>query len=408
MKIKFKITKSLILNFCKFFILNFLLFISISFALTSVDDNYQDNFAKILTQEAVSSPNGFSVMETNMKIKGNSDYFIYEDNELQNFQMRNQLYDGIKNYVFPGYIPRYNGCAFKINNLECTALVTESKFQPNNFYFSLSNSFDDETFQIPRTIARNEILIIDQLAEKLLPILGCNDFSELINKNLTIKTTSFGANYENSYKIISILNTNSNLGKSLVDFFGDNIIFCSDYNQFQFEGRLYCFASSDLNENTDTIKFITNKYKTTKTTSRSLESGYIAEYYFYHYDNGYKISENNEDYQKILNFYMNTSSLIVSLVGIVLTLVNLIFTIISISKTKKSNEFSSRVKFIFLLWAASCFAMVLFSFINLFSPTTQLLIGVRMINSSFISASIILSFVFLVIMQTTCAIIGKK
>lgn len=349
------------------------------------DKQCENEIASLIKTNAMANEYGYSLNSIEMKRTGNSDYWIYSSNELQNFQMRNQQFHDTRSYVFCAYKPTGGLSPFTYDNINCTSILFESKFEDNNFYFDLPLLYG----KLPRYVDKNSIFITDTFAKRISNISNEN-LSSLIDKTLIGKSICSNGTSDQLFKIIGIFNTNNNLGKFLKAAFGDNIIFVSEYNSYQMNGSLYFCGSNSALENELMVNFVYNKYKSTKNASRDLAVGYDAFYNFYDFnskDNSFVLSSSNDKMNSILNKYENQAVLF-SLLGVLLFVASSALIIASSCKQIKRNAVFSKTLFILIVWIASCFSLFLNSILYAYAPLMSLVSG-----QSFSTHSVVISSV---------------
>lgn len=370
------------------------------------DNQYENEISNLIEKNAKINKYGYSLNSLEMERTGNSDYWIYSDNDLQNFQMRNQDFDGTRSYVFCAYQPSNGMSSFKYNGLDCTSILFESKFEENNFYFDLPLMYG----KLVRNTDKNSIFITDTFAKKIL-----NDkekcVSSLVNKILTGESVCASGTSAQSFKIAGIFDTNNQLGKFLTTAFGDNVLFLSDYNSFQMEGALYFCGSNNTSENKLMVNFIYDKYKSVNNAARDLAFGYNVTYKFYDFDsnsNLFVLQNSNSRMDSILKSYQNLPILF-SLMGILLFVANSVLTIVSTNEQIKTNFPINKTSFTFTVWFSSCIAILLNSIIYAYAPLMSLISGQDFSSRSTITSSVLfLTWIGTVLVLTLLLLTKRK
>lgn len=349
---------------------------------------------EVLTKNANNNKFNYTINCVKMVPKGNSDQYIFVDNELQEFQMRNQHYNGEKNFIFAGYTPDNAYSPFlieksSIESYNCSALLFESKYVEGTNYFDLPIV----TGKIARNTDPNTIFILDSLARKI-----CDEkIEDVIGKSINSKIVTPSGTTERTYVIGAVLDSNNNFGALLINFFGDNLVFVSNYNSYQISGACYFCGSRSKEENSSLFKFIFTKYKSISNSNRHLEGGYSAEFSFFDYDentNKFILDATNRHINKIIEFEESVISSIFGIVGIVIVIVSILLFILSfIWNRKKLLPFGFLTKF-FSLWIFACLALIIISVFYTFVPLPSIFIKEIIFSKSMlVSSFVILSWV---------------
>lgn len=370
---------------------SFIFLYSSSMIAVPFDNQVRDEITETITKNANESIYNLSVNSIELNPKGNSDYWIYTDTNLQNFQMRNQQYEGTRSYIFAAYKPYAGRSPFKYNNHDCSVILFESKFQENNFYFDLPLLYGS----LPRTIDKNTIYITDIFATA---IKGSNSFESLIGTKLT--GDCFGQGHsEVSYSIGGIFNTNNNLGKVLLKTFGENLIFLPEYTIYQMNGSLYFIGSTNKTENKSISAFITNNYKASSSAARELEIGYSIKYNFYEYNavsDSYELGAKNTSTNNIIEKYNNISSFI-GILGVILYVSSFVLIITTALKNKNKVNCEGKGVALFTYWIITCVSLIINSILYAFCPLMSIIAKTTFIAKSTVSSTVIfLSWIFLV------------
>lgn len=362
------------------------------------DKQINSEIADFLTKQAEFSTYGNSFLSISMKSIGNSDYYIYSDSNLQNFQMRNQQYQNTRSYLFSAYKPYKNYCAFKYHDLECTAIQFESKFQKNDFYFKvnlLCGSFE-------RFTDKNTIYISDTIAKK---ISNQNNIDSLVNLKINGSTITANAKSDQIFTIGGIIDTSDGIGASLRLFFGEDLIFISDFHSFQMNGACYLCGSTDIKENESIVNYAINTYKSSNNVSRYLQSGYSREMTFYEWNktqSNYSISSENTR----LNLFIvkiESSSFLLFFFGIVFIISSLILTFMYVSTLIQDNESCNKFLISSFNWFSSLTSIfivsILFHYYPISSFVTKIIPNTRSkITSTVLFLTWIISSICLIIM----------
>lgn len=362
----------------------------ISMAIVPLDKQCQTEILNSINNDAKQSKFGLSLNSISITPIGNSDYWIYSDNELEDFQMRNQLNDETRDYVFCAYEPNNNSVPFSYKNINCTTILFESKFEKDNFYFNLPLLCGE----FPRYYYKNDIFITDNLASKILD--QGQTYQSLINETISSVSVSPRGEDTYSYTIKGILNTNNNLGNFLNAAFGEDIVFLPEYNIFQMKGSLYFCGSTNLDENNEVVDFVYNKYKAKNNNARDLATGYKIEYKFYDYfedTSSFKASERDERLNSIINGY-NNNSLAVCLFGTIISISLLTYQIISTYLFLKTANLSKTTK-LTIVWIIQSFSLLCISVLFKYAPIISILAKTKFLTFSKItSGALFLSWIF--------------
>lgn len=407
-KLFFKNFSMLIKNNYLFFIgiiiSSFIFLFSSSMVAMPFDKQIKNEITELITQNAEKSPYKLSLNSLELTPVGNSDYWIYTSNQLQDFQMRNQQYTGTRSYVFAGYQPQNNKVPFRYNNNDCTALLFESKFQQDNFYFNLPLL----SGSLPRFTDKNTIYITDSFANK---IKGDDSYQSLIGKTLDGQSISTMSASRMSYKIAGIFGTNNNLGMFLQNVFGDNIIFIPEYNSFQMNGSLYFVGSTEKEENKFVSEFITTNYKSSSNASRNLETGYSIQYKFFDFNentNSFELGKANESMKNIINAY-NNQSIIFGLLGGVLYIASFLLIVITALQEKNKINTQGKGVALFTYWILTCLSIILNSILYTFCPLISVITKTTLLTrSTTVSTIMFLSWILLAAVLSIIPFIKRK
>jgi hypothetical protein len=364
-----------------------------SMAVVPFDDQDVVEVTELLTKKAENSDFGLALSSVSMKWRGNSDFYIYSNNDLQNFQMRNQNFDEEKSYIFAGYVPYESFVPFRFhneidqNNYDCPMILFESKYTGRDFYFDLpllAGSF-------PRYMAQNTVVILDDLADDLLSS-GTEDYSTLIGKSLLGNCVSTTGSIPQTYNIGAIVDSSGSLGQFLKAVFGTNIIFSPEYSAIQMNGSVFFCASKNRVENSKMIDFVFEKYRTSTGTSRALEIGYKAEYSFFDFDQGtYSFVKGTDDanINTIIDFYFGSRPVLLCIVGCVMILASVVVAWLLIWKNYLvllSGTIGSRLA---TIWTCSSLALLLVSLAYRFFPIVPKLLTVSFLTVSTTASTVI-------------------
>lgn len=369
---------------------NFIFIYSSSLIAIPFDGQIENEVTEVITKNAEESEFELSLNSVELSPTGNSDFYIYSSNALQDFQMLNQQYNDIRSYAFAAYKPEGGRVSFKYEGLDCTSILFESKFQDNKFYFDLPLLFGS----IRRFTDKNSIYLIDTFAEK---IKGTSNVENLIKRKITGQTINCEAS-DVTYTIEGIFDTNNKLGRFLKNVFGENIIFVPEYTSFQMKGALYFVGSTNKVENTKLVDFIYNNYKKSSGSSRGLAIGYSITNKFYDYNPNtetHELGMTNTNLNKIIDGY-NSNSTIIGILGIMLFTGSLILTLLSCIKSRDKLSSYGKGVYLFSLWSISCFSLLINSIIYSFLPLMSLIAGTSFLTkSTFVSTVIFLSWIFI-------------
>lgn len=395
------------------FVIILLFFSCTSIVATIGDNKYSSEIAYSITAEAENSKYKYGVNTIQMKQQGNSDYFIYSDNDLQNFQMRNQQETNEKSYIFAAYSPygSYSAFSFKDVNtnklVKCTTILYESKYTGSSFYFDLpllAGAFN-------RNITKDTLVISKKVASKMLE--PSKSYADLIGTNINGYVEASYATSVSPYKIGAIIDTNNNLGEFLESIFGENIVFSCEYNSYRMDGKIYfCPSSQNLQENKMISDFVLNKYVETNTIARDLQVGYKPEFTFCSYDeqsNSYLKSEKNESLNNYINFYTNKQNTILLIVFIAIDIILIIMNVILILKNKDYLIKQGIGVSVFGFWFITIISILLNSLLFKFNIFTRLLIHVKpSVHSNVVSTVLFLSWIFMALVDTILIGVAKK
>jgi len=375
---------------------------------SAFDDSNVNEITERITETAASSDYGYSVNTVNMEIVGNSDYFIYSNNNLQEFQMRNQQFDGDANFVFASYVPNNGKSAFKTilpstEELDMSVLLFESKYNGTSFYFDLP--LIAGAFQ--RYTEKTRIVITDKFAEKLVE--GSSDYSSLINTEVDAKYVATNISSETTYIISAIVGTSTKFGQLLCKIFGDNFLFMPEYNSFQMNGTLYFIGSTDKNENNELTRYVLNNYKRTNGVARDLSFGYNANYKFYEYskDGELILDKNNTDLNIIIEYYSSITPIIYCIMGVFVFIVSIVLFTKTFIDDKHNNINNSGIK-LATLWILSSISLFLVSFIYKNMPMITIIKNVKLTTYSHITSSIIVMVWVVFVFYSSLLILFKK
>lgn len=380
-------------------------------AVTLPFDNYcVTEITERITKNANNSAFGYSVNSVQMKARGSSDYYLYNDNELQTFQTRNQKFEGIRDYIFAAYVPYGGYVPFSTKNYDessssqCSVISLESKFDGDSFYFDLPLL----SGEIKRTIEKTEIVLLDTVAEKLTIN---RDFDSLIGKTITGKSITAGGLNEQQFKIVAVLDSNNNLGKTILSCFGSNIVFMSEYSSFQMEGYCYYFASTNKDENKTLVNFVYSKYKSTYNASRYLEVGYSAKHSFYEFDinQSLYLGECNESLNNAIDFYSGIVPTIFSIIGVVFVILTVFM--VGMLFVWNRNKLSSHSKgvLIFASFVIVSFSLLISSLLYKYLPIVTIIGHQKMITQSPVTSSVVfLGWLALTLFVTVLSLKNNK
>ena len=378
------------LFFIGIIISSFIFVYSSSTLVSPIDKQVKNEIAEVLTRNAKKSPYYLSLNSLEITPIGNSDYWVYTSNQLQDFQMMNQQYDGTRSYVFAGYMPQNNRYPFRYNNIDCSVLLFESKFQQDNFYFNLPLIAGS----IPRVSDIHSIYITDSFANK---IIGSDTYQSLIGKKLDGDSLNI-SHSSISYKISGIFDTNNTLGGFLTKAFGEDIIFAPEYNLFQMNGALYFIGSTEKAENESVANFITTNYKSSSGASRNLSTGYALKFKFYDFNsntNLFELNETNESMNRIISSY-NNQSLFFGLLGGILYFSSLALIVVTAIKEKNKINAQGRGVALFTYWIFTCVSIILNSILYTLCPFMSLISKTTFLTKSpTVSTIMFLSWVLL-------------
>jgi hypothetical protein len=322
---------------------------------TPYDGQIKNEVTYLITNNATESEHGLSLNSLEINQFGNSDYWIYSDNKLQNFQMRNIQRADIRSYIFAAYKPNKGHAAFKYNGFETTAILFESKFTQNAFYFDLPLL----SGTLARYTEKNSIYITDSFADKILQ--DNESYDSLINSTLSGETVGANGKSNQIYKVMGVFDTNNNLGKFLNISFGSNLIFIPEYHSFQMNGALYFCGSTNTNENKLMVDFVFDNYKPLKSYSGNLQIGYYLDYKFYDFDkanDSFVLGHSDTSLNSIIYAYTSKSSTLF-LVGILLFISNLFILITATYRNRFKIVAHGKITYIFTIWIVSCFSLIL-------------------------------------------------
>lgn len=369
------------------------------------DNQVKNEITNIITKNAQINPTNYSFNSLEISQSGNSDYWIYSDNNLQNFQMRNQQFDGIRSYIFAAYKPTNGHVAFKYKDYDTTTILFESKFEANNFYFDLPLIYGS----LPRYIEKNSIYITDTFAQKIIE--NNETFEDLINKS--ISGTSIGASGKSNqmFNIRGVFDTKNNLGTLLVKNFGENIVFIPEYNTFQMKGALYFIGSTNYTENKVMVDFIFDNYKTVQGYSRNLATGYSLKFSFYDYNentNRFVLDKSNEIIGVIIETYSEQGT-IYFVMGSILFLSNLVILIVATVKNQKKITLNGKVLYLLIIWIVSSVALLLVSIANTYFPIMSIISNQLFTTHSGVTSAILfLSWLGSLVILTAIPLLKKS
>lgn len=394
------------------FISQILCFVSTCVGVGIIDNAYINEISTRVLLNAEKSEYGFSYNFVHMKERGNSDFFIYSNNNLQNFQMKNQQNKNPKNYTFVSYSPYNSYSPVQIDaadksKINCTTILYESKYDGTNFYFDLpllSGSF-------ARHVTKNTIVITDKIANKILS--NNENYNSLIGKSIPSKSIQpYGSSTED-LKIEAIVASDQNeLGHFLTNVFGDNIIFTTEYNSYKMSGQCNFIINKKSNENKDVVNFMFDNYKSSNSNANNLEIGYTAEYNFYEWNDSNKQYESgiqNDEINKILEFNNNSSSIIIATLALVLALITLISQLIIILKSKKMLYYVGFSQSILYIWSLLCISMLISSILFKYNAIMNLTFKVKFISYSETTTSILfILWLLLALLSIICLAPSQK
>lgn len=367
------------------FISQILCFASACVGVGIVDNAYVDEISTRILINAEKSEHGFSYNFVHMKERGNSDFFIYSNNNLQNFQMRNQQNNNPKNYTFISYSPYSSYTPVQVeaadkSKINCTTLLYKSKYDGTNFYFDLpllSGAF-------ARHVTKNTVVLLDKVADKILS--NGENYDSLIGKSIPSKSIQPNGSSLEDLKIEAIVASDQNeLGRFITNVFGDNIVFTTEYNSYKMNGQCNFVINKKTNENKDVVNFMFDNYKSSNSSASNLEIGYTAEYNFYEWNNStkkYEAGIQNTEINKILEFNNSSTSMIIAILALILALITLTAQLLIIAKSKKmlySVGFSQSILFV---WCLFCISMLVNSVLFKYNFIMNLIFKVKFISYS--------------------------
>lgn len=407
--------KQIFKNFGMLFRKNTIFFIG-QFVLTSLflfgsilaavpfDGQIVNEVTNSITESAKKSKIGLSLSSLQIKPRGNSDYWMYSSNTLQDFQMRNQTNDGYKSYVFAAYEPYESYSPFDFNNESSSVLLFESKFRNDNFYFDLPLLAG----HLPRNVPKTTIFLIDLFADKLIGSDG--SYENLIGETIVTSSKTFDSVEKSSYIIGGIFSTKCPLGELIVSKFGSNVVFATEYIQFKFNASLFFIGSESESENKDLVNFVFENYKSSKSSSGGLETGYSITYNFYDFDNNnnnFYLSETNNRLNKIITAYQ-TMPLLYMVLGLFLIISCSVTNFISIKKNS-SILISGRGYAIISFWLTSAVSFLIVSILNKFVPIMSLTAkAIFYTTSPIISSVAFIAWIVISILLTIAPIIKNR
>lgn len=423
MKNAIRFIKKIISNFLQFFkkpsfiipeLLVTVLLLSFSAIISTIqDNNFSSEVAEVITEEANKSKFKYSLNSIQMIQQGNSDYFIYSDNDLQNFQMRNQQETKEKSYIFAAYTPYGNYSSFSFKEVEtnklvrCTTILYESKYNGTSYYFDLPLLAGSFT----RNTTKETLIITDTVAKKM--IKEPSTYLDLIGQSISGYVEASYASVEQTYKIGAIVDTNNNLGAFLLSAFGENIVFSCEYNSFRMDGKVYfCPSAYNKDENRMIAKFVLNKYIETNSNARDLQIGYKPDYNFLTYDEGandYIPSLKSESLKTYITFYSNKQNTILSIICIIAELILLTIKIYIFIKNKEFITGCGLGNAIFGFWFLTTIGILINSLLfkwNIFALITIHVIPTT--HAHTVSTTLFLSWIFLALINTVFAALIKN
>jgi len=362
--------------------------------------------SSLVTKMASKNKFGYSINSVLMKPRGNSDYFIFVDNDIQEYQMRNQHYDKVKNYLFIGYTPDSAYSPFLIEDsssskTNCSALMFESKYIDSSFYFDLPILAG----HISRNTKSSTVFVLDSLASKI-----CDTSPEdIIGKTINSKTITASGTFEREFEIGAVLDSNNLLGSLLRTYFGDFIVFVPNYNSFQLDGACYFITSKDKNENDNLFDFIFKKYKSTSTSNRYLEGGFSANYSFFEFDetqNKFVLGKTNDHINKIIAFEESALSTVFTIIGIIMVIVCLFLMSLAFVWNKKAVADSSATTRLFSTWLIISLSLLIVCLFYTFLPLPTVFIQEIISAKSMVESSVI--FVCWIIQAIMMAFLSLK
>lgn len=387
------------------FVIILLFFSCTTIVATIADNKYSSEIAYSITAEAENSKYKYGVNTIQMKQQGNSDYFIYSNNDLQNFQMRNQQETNEKSYIFAAYSPygSYSAFSFKDVNtgklVKCTTILNESKYTGSSFYFDLpllAGAFN-------RNITKDTLIVSQKIADKMLE--PSKNYTDLIGTNINGYVEASYATTISPYKIGAVVDTDNNLGQFLESIFGENIVFTCEYNSYRMDGKIYfCPSSQNLQENKMISDFVLNKYVETNSNSRDLQIGYKPEFTFCRYDeqtNSYIKSAKNDSLNKYINFYTNKQNSVLLIVFVAIDVILLAMNIMLVLKNKDYLLKQGIGISVFGFWFIAIISILINSILFKFNIFSQILIHVKpSTNSNVVSTVLFLSWMFIALIDT--------
>lgn len=374
---------------------SFICLYGISLAALPFDNQCKNEILYSINDDVDGSAFGYSLNSVSMKQTGNSDYWIYSDNDLQDFQMRNQQFSDARNYVFCAYVPNNNHVAFRYNDINCTPILYESKFQQDNFYFDLPLLAGS----LPRYHCKNYVYLADSFAIKILQ--NNETFSSIINKEIFVSSICANGSANESFIIKGVFDTDNKLGWFLSAAFGENFVFVPEYNIYQMKGSVFFCGSENKEENETLVDFIINKFQTKKSSSKNLATGYEVEYSFFDYNNetnNYTLGNRNEKLNTIISHYRQYEMLfcVVGLLSVAAFLIIYVLQIFKWSKTTNQKRFYC----LFVLWAINCISLLLVSLLYRFAPIISVITKVSFFTFSPITSSaLIISWIMLIMVS---------
>ena len=350
-----------------------------------IDGQVKNEVTNSITQAASENEIGLSLNSLEIKPRGNSDYWMYSSNLLQDFQMNNQTDRDYKSYAFAAYEPNEYYSPFRYQNIDCNVLLFESKYKQSSFYFDLPLLAGS----LPRVASQNTIYLTDAFATKILA--EGQTFSDLIEQEIEASSITAIASDPRIYKIGGIFGTDCAFGKLINSWFGDNTIFAGEYNQYQLNGKLYFCGTIDKDENKSLVEFVFDNYKPLHGSSGKLETGYYLIYRFYTFNiqkSEFELNSTNDRLNKIIDAYQ-TLPMIFMAIGLVIVALSSVEIIYSTIKNKKILCCGKSYA-IFCFWLVSSLSLLISSLFYTFLPTLSLMAKVSFATVSPVTSSVII------------------
>ena len=377
----------------------------VSMSTLPFDGQCEAEILSSINSSADSSKMGLSLNSITLSPTGNSDFWIYSDNELQDFQMRNQQNSDVRDYVFCVYEKDNHYSSFEYQGIKCTSILFESKFEQNNFYFDLPllcGSF-------PRFYYKNQIFISDTFAKKI--IAPDETLDSLIGKAIKAKSIGTKGSDEHEYIVMGVLDTNNNLGTFLKAAFGEDIVFLPEFNIFPIKASLFFCGSRNHDENKLLVEFVFSKYKERNNNARNLSIGYSIEYKFFDYsneENTFSLGDTNIRLNSIIKGYKDYS-LLVTIFGTIISISLFIYTTIIVKKYFNIKISASRKIQILCLWSLEAISLIIISLLYKYLPIISIIIRTRFLAYSHATSSVLfISWIFITILSSFLIVKRKQ